>query len=59
MHCFVSQNTEAEPSFRAEEFSDVSGQPRNVIILQTASSKELGLLWCLLFMWENVKDDEK
>ncbi|MEQ2217877.1 hypothetical protein XENOCAPTIV_025216 [Xenoophorus captivus] len=29
MQCFVSQSTDNELSFRAEEFSDVSGQPQN------------------------------
>lgn len=31
MHCFVNQNTDVEPSFRAEEFSDVSGWPQSLI----------------------------
>lgn len=31
MHCFVSQSSENEPSFKAEEFSDISGQRRSLI----------------------------
>ena len=31
MHCFVNQNTDIEPGFRAEEFSDISGLPQSLI----------------------------
>lgn len=37
MHCFVNQNTESEPIFRAEEFSDISGQPHLFITLCSSS----------------------
>jgi len=33
MHCFVSQTTDTEPNFRAEQFSDISGQPHNLKVV--------------------------
>ncbi|KAG7244800.1 hypothetical protein INR49_029819 [Caranx melampygus] len=37
MFCFVNQTTDNEPSFRAEEFSDISGQP--LILSQSFNSQ--------------------
>lgn len=33
LHCFVNQSTESEPSFRADEFSDVAGQTQSSLQL--------------------------
>lgn len=38
MHCFVNQTTDNEPSFRAEEFSDISGGPQGFITAQDVMS---------------------
>lgn len=35
MRCFVNQKTDSEPSFRADEFSDVSGRSQSLITVMS------------------------
>ncbi|XP_041837245.1 nck-associated protein 1-like [Melanotaenia boesemani] len=47
MHCFVSQNTDTEPTFRAEQFSDVSELQALAELIGPYGMKFLGenLMW--------------
>lgn len=38
LHCFVSQSTDNEQSFRAEEYSDVAGQAQSSLLFTTVSN---------------------